>query len=510
MHDVAVIGGGITGASAAQHLTAAGFSVILMERGDYAAATSSRTSRLQHCGLSYLTPGKALWKFLIEPTATYECLDLARRAMRSRSEFVRSTPARVKRIAFHLPIYRKGLIPLWKAKLGMSVLEGLDRGGVPLEMTVLAPADVRQDPALQQLRNLDDLMGVVRFVEYQFDWPERVCLDAIMNAADQGADVRNYVQVTSIERGPDGTWELRARDLRRRGAEQVVRARAIVNAAGVWVDELTQSAKRGGPVLNQGCKGTNVMVRLPPEFRGMGFEAVTRAGGPFYIIPWRDMHYFGPVDAAHDATDAGFRATEDEIASLLAEINYFLPKLGIRRADVVCSWAGVRPLTARPGAPMGTDLVELHDLAKCGLAGYYVHTGGLYMLHRQSGRTIAATVRERFEPSTPAIQPVYDVRVPPHEDSPTFSDNFPEIRLDHLRHACESEQVRNLDDLLFRRVPIGWSATMGHECAHDVAQAVRDIMDWSPAEAAAQASAYIDNNRLWFGLDENALGKTRG
>lgn len=68
---------------------------------------------------------------------------------------------------YHFPVYRNGLVPVWKARLGFKALELLDPGCVPLEMELL-------DPALRYLRNLDDLIGVVRFTEYQFDWPERV------------------------------------------------------------------------------------------------------------------------------------------------------------------------------------------------------------------------------------------------------------------------------------------------------------------------------------------------
>lgn len=499
VYDVAVIGGGIIGASAVQHLTAAGFASILLEQGDFASATSSRTSRLQHCGLTYFSPAQTFWSFFRHPTLAYENLELARRAMRDRSGFVRTTPERVKRVPFHFPVYRNGPVPIWKAKLGFKALELLDPGCVPLEMELLDPAMARRDSALCHLRNLDDLIGVVRFTEYQFDWPERVCVDAVLNAVDQGAVVQNYLRVTAIRRVADGSWEVSARDLRL-GQDITVRARAVVNAAGIWVDQLAQASNLQVPTLNQGAKGTNVAVRLPPEFRGLGFEAVTQGGEPFYIIPWRDLHFFGPKDKPHDASDAGFRASEEEIVSLLEDINYFFPGLKLGRDDILYSWAGVRPRTARIGHPAGSEAVQLHDLASGGLPGYYVYTGGLYMTHRAAGRTIARTVGKRVTPSRRSSDISYAARYFPASTEPAIAAAYPDVSIGNLRFACEHEKVRTLEDLMFRRVPIGWSANMGNEIAHDVASAVQDVMGWSPAEAEGQVQAYIEGNRRWFGL----------
>ncbi|NKB83853.1 FAD-dependent oxidoreductase [Ochrobactrum grignonense] len=92
IYDVCIIGGGIIGASAANHLSAAGFSVFLAEQGDFASGTTSRSSRLQHCGLTYFSPGRSLLNFLRSPRMALEHFELARRAMRDRSRFIRETP----------------------------------------------------------------------------------------------------------------------------------------------------------------------------------------------------------------------------------------------------------------------------------------------------------------------------------------------------------------------------------------------------------------------------------
>ena len=499
-YDVAVIGGGIIGASAIQHLSAAGFRSVLLEQGDFASATSSRTSRLQHCGLTYFSPSQSLWSFFRNPASAYENLELARRAMRDRSAFVRATPERVKRVPFHFPIYRNGPVPVWKARLGFKALEILDPGCVPLDMELIDPSTARRDPALSHLRNLDDLIGVVRFTEYQFDWPERVCIDAVLNAEDSGASVRNYWRATRIERKGDGTWRVLAHDLHRQ-IDVSFQAKAVVNAAGIWVDELAKASNLPVPCLNQGAKGTNVAVRLPEEFRGLGFEAVTRTGDPFYIIPWNDLHFFGPKDKPHDASEAGFRADEDEIISLLEDINHFFPDLDLRRKDVLYSWAGVRPRTARAGHPAGSEAVELHDLRSAGLPDYYVYTGGLYMTHRHAGQTIARAVGKLLTPSNASTRISYAARQFPASPAvEMIGHGDASVKVGDLRFGCEREYAKTLEDLMFRRVPIGWSGSMGCDIVHDVAAAVRDVMGWSSAEADQQATQYIEQVRHWFGV----------
>ncbi len=148
LYDVAVIGAGIIGSSAANHLAAAGFSTILIEQGDIGGATSGRTSRLQYCGLSYFWNFRSIASALRHPALSVESIELARRAMRDRSDFVRATPQRVRPIPFYFPIYSDTTLAAWKVRAGFRLLEQLDRGGVPLDVTVLDPVEARREPLL--------------------------------------------------------------------------------------------------------------------------------------------------------------------------------------------------------------------------------------------------------------------------------------------------------------------------------------------------------------------------
>ena len=491
LYDVAVVGGGITGASAANHLAAAGYSTLLLERGDFAGATTGRTSRLQYSGLSYLDACRSLGRVLRHPGEAAEAIRLARLAMRDRSAFIRAVPERVRPVTFYLPIYRDGPIGFRRMLMGFELMERLDPGGESLQIERIDAADAKRHPALRHLRDPDGLIGVIACVEHQFNWPERICVDTILNAEETGARVENHVGVERIERQADDTWLVHARD-QRTGEERSYRARKLVNAAGAWVDEIARTSSLGVPRLNQGAKGCNVVVRLPEEFAGIGFEGLTRIGEPFYMIPWGGLHYFGPANRAQDPTDDGFRVAEAEIEYLLGEFNHLFPGLALRRDDVHYTWAGVRPRTAHPRHPAGGAAFKAHDLTDAGAAGYFVYTGGLLMIHRHAGREIVDAVGRRLPPSGSARPLLGGARLFPSQvDHTVLAGKAGPVDVAGLIYACQHERVVELDDLLVRRVPLGWSDGLGCDVAHEAALAVRGVMGWSAAEAEARADRYV-------------------
>jgi glycerol-3-phosphate dehydrogenase len=223
----------------------------------------------------------------------------------------------------------------------------------------------------------------------------------------------------------------------------------------------------------------------------MAFETSLENGDPFYVIPWRDLHYFGPRDQPHDPDPAGFKADEDTIFGLVRDFKSVFPAIPLSRGDVVYSWAGVRPRTARPGHPDGCEAVLLHDMAGAGAPGYFIYTGGLLMTHRQAGINITDTLRRHIRPAGSARPISYAARAfPPAKDGSTLSAGGEAVRLADLRFAAEHEHVLNLDDLMFRRVPFGWSEGMGLDVAEAVAEAVSDIMGWSALEVGNQVRRY--------------------
>src|SRR5262249_52393907 len=138
------------------------------------------------------------------------------------------------------------------------------------------------------------------------------------------------------------------------GATATVRARLVLNMAGIWIDRVAERAGIGaGGRKVLGTKGVHIMVQLPPECAGTGIASLNRLNEGLYCVPWRGMHYFGPTETVYEGDVDAIRPEEDEIAFLIDEANHLLPGLGLRRRDVLFAWAGVRPLTWDPAQPNG-------------------------------------------------------------------------------------------------------------------------------------------------------------
>lgn len=486
-YDTVVVGGGIIAAAAGEHLTAAGYRTLLVERDDYGSGTSSKTSRLQHCGLGYLSAAsRSIAAFLARPSGAIECLSLMRRAMQGRAEFVRAAPERLKPVTFIVPLTRENAIPGWKARLAFKLMAASDGGEVPLDLRILSAEEARAHAALKGM-GIEGLHGAMSFTEYQYHWPERIVVDAVMRARTIGMEALNHTAVTALSREND-LWRV---TLNSPEGIRDVAARAVVNCAGAWVDEITALAGAGHIRKNAGEKGTNIVVRLPDNLSGIGFQTVTAAGAPFYLIPWGELHYVGPWDCPCDGRPEGFRASETEIAAILDQLGRLFPGLRLSRDDVRYSWAGVRPRSlARGGKGSGPAVLE-HDLTEEGLPNVFLFTGGLLMTHRDAGRRLTRAVARRLKPSGGPR--------PLRPASPMVTD-MDRVSEASVAHAVLNEQARTLSDILRRRLSVGWEPDLGVSHAETAAELAAPHLNWTPQEKAIQIARFREEAVTQFGL----------
>ncbi|MFI4987459.1 MAG: FAD-dependent oxidoreductase [Alphaproteobacteria bacterium] len=493
--DVAIIGAGVNGASAAQHLRAAGYRVLLVDKGDFASGTSSRSSRLLHCGLRYLAPGASMWEFLRHPSRLATALRMARQAMASRCQFVAATPERARAMTFAFPIYRGGTYAPWQVDLAFKILAGLGPKQLPLDYRRLTPQAASATPLVKWLREPERLASVVLFREYQFEWPERIALDAVLDAERMGAVVRNYTAARRLERMAEGGWRLRLEDALAPGDAAGVSATLVLNMAGIWIDQVNGAAAPAARAKRKilGTKGIHIMIRLPPECQDFGIATLNRENEGLYCVPWRGMHYFGPTETVYEGNLDDIRPLEEEIAFLIDEANHLLPALALKRSDVLFAWAGVRPLTYDEALPKGKRSRELHDLAADGMPGVLAMTAGPVMTHRSAGVETTAAVRRRLPPSGPPQALSYAARLfPDNQNSPPLLDDWTAVKLADLCSAAEHEHVTSLADLLFRRTGAGWTASMAVEAAGRAAEAVAGTLGWDTARVAAETASYRD------------------
>lgn len=497
--DVAVIGAGAIGSSAAQHLTAAGHAVLLVDKGDFGAGTSSRSGRMLACGIRYLEPGDGLaymapgtsplWQFLRHPDQFLTGVRKARDCARSRSHIVRTMPERVEANTWFYPIYDTDKYAPWQVSLGFRMLWALGPKDVPLDYRRLSPAEAKKMPLVGWLRDIDRLEAVASFREYRFEWPERIVMDNVLDAERMGAVVRNYTPVRGLRR--DGErWAIDLSDATEPAQTACVTAKAVVNATGIWIDGVNRLAAPKVARRITGTKGSHIMVRLPPECRALGIITSYRDGNPFYIYPWRGLHYIGPTDTLFEGdVNDEIVATEDEIAFLLAEANHLLPSVNLKRKDVLFTWAGVRPQTYDPEIPMGRRWRRMHDMTGDGMPNVFALTAGNIITHRLAGVELSQAVSASVKPSGAPREISYATRLKA-DNSPRLLNHWDGATLGQLRHAAAHEQPVSLADLLFRRVGAGWTATMAREAAPRAAEAVADLMGWDATRVEREVTDY--------------------
>ena len=508
--DAIVVGAGVNGSSGAHHLAAAGYKVLVVDKGDFAAGSSSRSSRLLHCGLRFIEPGEGLgyrkpsmFDYFTKPKDTIRNLGRARDAMNVRSQISTTMPERVRAFSFCFPVYTDSIYKPWQVTLGMKLLAALGPGDVPLDPKRIPAKEALQMPLLKWLRDPEKLTSVFSYREYRYEWPERIAMDTLLDAERMGAVVRNYTPATKMVREGDD-WRIDLADAFDPNAKASVSAPVVLNTGGIWTDRINKLATEHARRKILGTKGSHIMFRLPPECENMGVIAHTSDREPHYVIPWRGMHYTGPTDTKYEGDIDDISATEEEKEHLIHETNALLPGLGLTRKDVLFSWAGVRPLTYDPDLPMGKRGHTLHDLEADGLPGMYAMTSSPIQSHRLAGVQLATAVQKKFKPSGAPQQISYAAKPYPKDDSPALLNHWPDARISHLHRAAENEQPMTLVDLMFRRVGAGWTQTMGREVARRAAQEVAPILGWDQTRQDKEVRDYLAHIDRLHGVKPDA------
>ncbi|MEM7406348.1 MAG: FAD-dependent oxidoreductase [Pseudomonadota bacterium] len=500
--DVLIVGGGINGSASAQHLAAEGYRVLLVEKGDYASAASSRSSRLLHCGLRYLAPERSPLEFLTRPSRLKTALGMAVGSLRARREFLAATPERLRPLDMAIPIYRGDAYPGWMVDAGAALLGALNAGGPPIRYQRLAPGKAAAaHPLVAIVRDQPDLASVFSFRDYQFDWPERLCFDALLRASDLGARVRNYTAVTALESLEGGHWRATLEDQLGSGESAVVEAQVLLNLTGVWIDGLNQKAAPESPPSRKivAVKGVHIAVRLPDRYRGYGIAGLNREHEHFFCLPFGDLHYIGPTETVYEGDIEHVHPDEEDVRFLLDEVNFMLPELALRRQDVALAWAGARPITFDPTRAKGrrTPANVFHELGGEGMGNALTVTWGWIMHHRTTAQRMVQRVRRLHAPDGPR-RPVTYAAVPFPENTNTLPlvPEVPEVTTGVLRHLAATEQPAQLVDLLFRRAGVSWRARLSRDSAQNAADAVADILGWDAERVRQEVDNYLDYVRV--------------
>jgi glycerol-3-phosphate dehydrogenase len=460
--DLLVIGGGITGAGILREAALAGWRALLVEAGDFASGTSSRSSKLVHGGLRYLRDGK---------------LALTRTAVQQRELLLRDGRGLVEPLGF-LVAGRTGR-PLERAlyRLGFNIYDLL---AARRTFQRFSAADFQ---ALAPYLDSAGLCCGFRYEDAQTD-DARLVLRVLREAGRHGGVAVNYVTVKHLLTTGTGTVRVAGAAVHDRicGREAEVKARVVINATGAWADRLRRDA--GGVARLRPLRGSHLMFprrRLPVAQAVMFMNPSDRR--PMFVIPWEGATLYGTTDVDHGADlDEEPAITGGEVDYLMTGLAGQFPSLDISSADVIATFAGVRPVV---GTGTRAPSREPRDHVVWEERGLITVTGGKLTTYRVVAHEALQAARRRLPAAPPsnlaapafdrvAKDALADMRLDPllawrltgryGTEAPLVATaerrELEAISTSHalwaeLRHGARSEGVVHLEDLLLRRVRLG-------------------------------------------------------
>ena len=509
--DLLVIGAGITGVGVALDAATRGLRTALVERDDFASGTSSKSSKMVHGGLRYLQQG--------EIRLVYE-------ALRERQRLRRNAPHLVKVLPFMIPILTKnGVVSRKVARALGSAMWMYDvTGGWRIGKL---HRRLRKDAAFAHLPTMpkDRLASAYLYYDASVD-DARLCLAVAQTAAKHGAAVANRCGVVELSKGADGM--VCGAVVEADGRRIAVRASAVVNATGVWADEVRALDEGSDPDSIRPAKGVHLTV--PWEMIRNDIAViipVPKDKRSLFVVPWGPLPdgtfqhtYVGTTDTDYQGPLVDPQCTKDDIDYVLRALNASVTT-GITEADITGVWAGLRPLvkTASPGRTadlsrhhkvdrsqtgvitiaggklttyreMAADTVDevlalLGRRARCRTKRLRLHGAEGY--REAAAGTAAGHLANRFGGRAGEIEAM--VTTDPSLGEPLVA-GLPYLRAEAV-YAARHEMAQSVDDVLTRRTRARlFDRHSAMAAAPQVAALMAPELGWDPDETARQIRAF--------------------
>ncbi len=502
--DLVIIGGGISGVGILREATQVGLRALLIEADDFAAGTSSRSSKLVHGGFRYLRNAQ---------------LKMTLTSVQERERLLQEGRGLINQLGFLFVHYERDRFPPWLFGLGLILYDLL---AMRWNHRYYDAYDIQElSPSLKS----EGLIGGYRYFDAQTD-DARLVLRLLQEASHAGGLALNYCRAVELLRRADGQVcgvAVCDVDPQGNGRTAEIQAKVVVNATGAWADELR--AQVGGRRRLRKLRGSHLIIsrtRLPIN------RAVTflhpRDRRPVFALPWEGVTLFGTTDVDHqEELTVDARISAAEVDYLLSALQDVFPALELRLEDVQATFAGVRAVVdtgkSDPSKESREHVLWLEN-------GLLTVSGGKLTTFRLTAHDALRAISRRLSvsPRHPFRQRVLNEAVLSILSEKSL-DGATRLRLlgrygvhaadviacakgdelepiantaslwAELRWAARSEAIHHLDDLLLRRVRLGLLLPQGGITLLDqIRQIVQEELGWDDARWEAEATAY---RQLW-------------
>ncbi|HLK31993.1 MAG TPA: glycerol-3-phosphate dehydrogenase/oxidase [Terriglobales bacterium] len=508
--DVAVIGGGINGVAIARECARNGRSTLLVEQHDFAAGTTSRSTRLIHGGLRYLEHGE---------------IGLVRESVRERRRLLEQESHLVRPLNFLLALGPQAQRSALEVRFGLWLYRRFAAARPRNRGAAGAIAD------LERLLDSGERWRIFNYEDAQCEFPERLVAEWLTEATHAGVEARNHTQVLEIEVSNGQARGLRLRD-QLTGRESRVQAGWIFNASGPWADRVARMAGLTSSRMIGGVRGAHLVL---PKFHGMPDAAIyveALDGRPIFVIPWNDQVLLGTTEVPDRGDPASVQPSGEEIEYLLESLRRRFPSANLAAEQIRYAYAGVRPLPFVEDESLAaiTRRHLLHDHAEDGVNQMISVIGGKLTtaasLARECARKIGLQVEEprataliadggSFEALTqqwvantaaqgaisaeaaraiaawhgPSRSAVVQLAASDARLRQPICDNTCHIVAEAV-NALTSEHAMTLSDVLLRRVPVALDGFWSEECSAPAAQRIGLAVGWSEMRIGAERETF--------------------
>jgi glycerol-3-phosphate dehydrogenase len=360
--DIIVIGGGATGLGIALDGASRGYKTLLLEQSDFAKGTSSRSTKLVHGGVRYLAQGDLL--LVIE-------------ALHERGLMLKNAPHLTFNQEFIIPVYT-----IWDAIMYTVGLKFYDilAGRLSMGKSYFINREKTQT-RLPQLRH-EGLKGGIVYHDGQFD-DSRMALSLAKSCVDKGGLVLNYIKVTDLLKDFNGKINGLSVKEMASGDEFNLKARLVINATGVFADDIARMDNPQSKPTIRPSQGVHIVLdRSFLQSNSAIMIPKTSDGRVLFAIPWYNEVVVGTTDTPLDLISLEPVALEKEINFILRTTELYLVRPP-RREDILCIFAGLRPLAANPGNPASTREVSRRHKITLSPSGLLTIIGGKWTTYRR-------------------------------------------------------------------------------------------------------------------------------